>query len=432
VSPSPSPATKTFELSEKQRLANILLAGPATHILLRGGSRSGKTFVLFRAVVARAIKAPESTHVVLRLRFNHLKDSIIGQTMPAVFKACFPDLPYHINKTDWFVDLPNQARILFGGLDDKDRTEKILGQEHSTIYLNECSQISYGARNKAITRLAQNSGLKLKAYYDANPPTVAHWTYRMFEKKLEPISGAALENPDRYATMAINPIDNLKNLPEEYLAELKALPEKERRRFLEGKYLEQVDGALWTFDLIDRNRIAESQLPALRRIVISVDPSGCHGPEDFRSDEIGLVAVGEDGIGNGYVLDDRSGRYSPEGWGAEAVKMLDYWQADRIIGERNFGGAMVESTIRAARPNAPVKLVTASRGKVVRAEPVAALYELNRVKHFGVFPVLEDQLCEFSSAGFQGAKSPDHADALVWGLTELLLEENKTFAFGSV
>ena len=311
ASPSLSQATKSFELTDRQRLANIMLAGPARHILLRGGSRSGKTFVLFRAIVARAIKAPESTHAILRLRFNHLKDSIIGQTMPAVFKACFPDVPYHVNKTDWFAEIPNGSRILFGGLDDKDRSEKILGQEHSTIYLNECSQISYGSRNKAITRLAQKSGLKLKAYYDCNPPTVGHWTYRMFEKKLEPLSGKSLSSPDLYATMALNPGDNLGNLPQEYIQELEALPEAERRRFLLGMYLEQIEGALWTLQMIDSNRVAEEQLPPMRRIVISVDPSGCSGPDDWRSDEIGLVASGIDAMGNGYVLDDRSGRYSP-------------------------------------------------------------------------------------------------------------------------
>lgn len=379
----------------------------------------------------RAIRAAGSTHAVLRFKFNHLKTSIIFDTFPKVFSLCFPGLPVALNKTDWFFELPNKSRVYFGGLDDKDRTEKILGQEHSTIYLNECSQISYDARNKAVTRLAQNSGLPLRAYYDCNPPTVGHWTYRMFEKKLEPRSGEALADPGNYATMMLNPSDNLANLPSDFIAELEALPEKDRLRFLRGQYLSQVEGALWSMDLIDDARVRRDQIPDLRRIVIAIDPSGCHGPEDSRSDEIGLTATGTDGMGNGYVLDDRSGHYSPDGWAGEALRMFDYWQADRIVGERNYGGAMVEHTIRTARSNVPFTEVVASRGKMVRAEPVAALYEQGKVFHVGAFPDLEDQLCNFSRAGYQGAKSPDRADSVIWGLTDLLVQQAPRLAFAA-
>lgn len=418
MTPTSSP-TPPFALNPKQVEANRLLAGPAQHILIRGGSRSGKTFLLTRAVLLRALKAPGSTHAILRFRFNHLKASIIGDTLPKVVKLCFPGLRYDINKTDWFITLPNGSQVLFGGLDDKERTERILGQEHSTIYLNECSQLSYSARNMAITRLAQNSGLALKAYYDANPPTVGHWTYRLFEQGVEPTSGKALADPDLYASMRINPADNQRNLPPAYLKTLEALPAKERRRFLEGEYLSQVDNALWTLDAI--KRVSEPQLPTMQRVVIAVDPSGCSGPEDWRSDEIGIVAAGRGQDGLGYALQDATLREGPNGWAKEALRLFDRHKADCIVAERNFGGAMVESTIRAIRPTAPIKLVTASRGKVQRAEPVAALYEQGRVKHLDAMPDLEDQLLAFSSSGYQGAKSPDRADALIWALTELML-----------
>ena len=410
-----------FSLTSRQAEANRMLGSAARHILLRGGSRSGKTFLLCRAVAVRAIRAPGSTHAILRFRFNHLKASIIQDTMPKVFKLCFPGVSYDLNKTDWFMALPNGSRILFGGLDDKERTERILGQEHSTIYLEECSQISYEARNMAMTRLAQNSGLPLKAYYSANPPTVGHWTYRMFELGLEPKSGEKLANPHAYASMRMNPADNQANLPAEYLAELAALPAKERRRFLDGEYLSQVDGALWTLDRI--KRVTTAQCPEMTRVVIAVDPSGCSGPEDWRSDEIGIVAAGLGRDGQGYLLDDATIRDSPEKWARAAVALYNKHQADTIIGERNFGGAMVESTIRTAMRNAPIKIITASRGKHVRAEPVAALYEQGRVHHVGRFPDLEEQLLAFSGSGYQGAKSPDRADAAVYALTELMLGE---------
>lgn len=412
-----------FRLTEAQLAANHVLAGPARHIMLRGGSRSGKSFLLARAVIIRAVKAPGSSHAVLRFRFVHLKESLIADTMPKVLRLCFPGLSYELSRADWALGLPNGSRILFGGLDDQDRTEKILGQEHATLWLNECSQISYGARNKAVTRLAQNAGLALKAYYDCNPPSVAHWTYRLFEERVEPLSGATLVNPSLYATLAMNPADNAVNLPPGYLEELAALPERERLRFLEGRYAAALAGALWSPAIIERQRVAPADLPDLVRVVVAVDPSGCSGPEDLRSDEIGIIAAGRDGTGLLYVLEDASGRFSPEGWARAALGLYDRLGADRIVAERNFGGGMVEHTLRAVRPGAPVHMVRASRAKAQRAEPVAALYEQGRVRHAGRFPALEEQLMAFSTAGYQGPRSPDRADAAIWALTDLIETE---------
>jgi phage terminase large subunit-like protein len=428
--------TPTFKLTEKQEAANALLASSAKHILLRGGSRSGKTFLICRALVIRGMKASGSTHAILREHFNHLKHSVIYDTVPKVADLCFPGLKLSLDKTDWFHELPNGSRLIYGGLDDKERTDKILGQEHSSIFLNEASQISYASRNKAITRLAQNSGLTLKEYVDCNPPTVGHWTYRLWFKRVEPTSSAALEHPERYASIQMNPGDNLANLPPDYIDQLRSLPEKDRRRFLEGEFLSQVDGALWTLDLIDQNRERRPRdekehkalMDRMRRVVVALDPSGASGPEDERSDETGIVVAGLAGDGRGYILDDLTGRYSPEGWARVALTAYDKWQADLLVGEKNFGGAMVESTLRAVRKNAPIKLVNASRGKAVRAEPVAALYEQNKVVHVGAFPDLEEQMCNFSSAGYQGSRSPDRADALVWAMTELMLDREVPIA----
>ena len=410
-----------FELTRRQIEANRVLASPARHIFLRGGSRSGKTFLIMRAIAIRSFKA-KSTHAVLRFRFNHLKDSIINDTFPKMMELCYPHVPYNANKTDWYHEFENGSKILYGGLDEKERTEKILGQEHSSIFLNEVSQITYDSRNKAVTRLAQNSGLSLKAYYDANPPSAAHWTYRMFMKKSEPKSGLPFHNPDNYATMQMNPIHNLANLPPGYIDELQNLPERERKRFLAGEFLSELPGALWGFDVLERNRIAPDKVPHLTRIVIAVDPSGCYGEEDKRSDEVGIVACGLGIDKRGYILEDASGYYSPEGWASKVLELYDLYHADRIIAEKNFGGAMVEHTIRTARRNASIRVVTASRGKVQRAEPVSALYEKNNVKHVGYFPEMEDQMLSFTTHGYEGSGSPDRADAAVWGLSELMVK----------
>jgi predicted phage terminase large subunit-like protein len=156
--------------------------------------------------------------------------------------------------------------------------------------------------------------------------------------------------------------------------------------------------------------------PPLRRIVVAVDPAVSQNP---RSDESGIVVVGVDDDGHGYVLDDVSGRMSPAEWGRAAVDAYHRHHADCIVAEKNQGGDLVLANLRAADPNAAVRTVHAARGKLTRAEPVAALYEQGRVHHVGGLPELEDQLCTWSPQ--LSAESPDRLDALVWAITELML-----------
>ena len=176
----------------------------------------------------------------------------------------------------------------------------------------------------------------------------------------------------------------------------------------------EVPGALWNRDQIDNLRVKEA--PALKRVVVAVDPSG---GDKAKNDEVGLVVEGIDAQKHGYVLADHSGRYSPKQWGDLAVALYRKFSADRIIAEANFGGAMVESTIRVSDPNVPVKLVHASRGKHARAEPVAALYEQGRMHHVGTFIGLEDEMVTW--VPLESTDSPNRVDALVWGASELLI-----------
>lgn len=410
--------TTSFDLTAKQYEAQEILASPSKHIMLFGGSRSGKTFLLIRALVLRALKE-KSRHAALRFRFNHIKSSIVLDTFPKVMELCYDGFPYKVDKSDWYAKFPNGSEIWFGGLDEKERTEKILGQEYSTIFLNECSQIPYSARNMAVTRLAENSGLPLKMYYDCNPPPQSHWTYQTFIKSFDPDSRAQLINPDHYAAMLLNPDDNRDNLPADYIEELEALPERLRRRFLKGEFLPANENALWSPEVFDKHRVMDGKLPELQRIVIAVDPSGADEDENVNNDDIGVAVVGLGTDGCGYVLEDLTLKAGPATWGGVVGSAYDRHSADLVVGEDNFGGAMVKHTIQTARPNTPYKKVTASRGKVVRAEPISALYETGKVRHVGFFPELEDELCDFTTTGFAGTRSPNRADAVVWALTEL-------------
>lgn len=462
----------TFSLSPKQQEAVRLLGSPARHIMLRGGSRSGKTFLLIRAICIRAMKAANSRHAVFRFRFNHARTSIWNDTLPKVMELCFPDVPLDTNETDLIATFPNGSQIILGGLDDKVRVEKILGQEYATLYFNECSQIPWGSVETALSRLAQKTELALKVYYDCNPPSKAHWTYQVFKAKVKPGTKESLHNPDAYVEMQINPRDNVDNLAPEYLEMLAGMSSARRLRFEAGEWATDTPGALWALPMIDSARLANtgpavttilmgesvpgaSRSPIdiaqlkrwaqstleqvgedLTRIVVAVDPNVSN---DEGSDEIGIVVAGKGVSGQGYVLADLSMKGSPNEWASTAILAHDIFKADRIIGEANQGGNMVEHTIKMAATDLKnkgyrsndfvgVTLVHATRGKVTRAEPVAAIYEHGRVSHVGQFLTLEDQMCSFTSDFDRKTMgySPDRVDALVWALTHLFLEGNNT------
>jgi hypothetical protein len=423
--------TTSFELTPRQQEAQNLLGGEARHNLLVGGSRSGKTFLLCRAIAMRAMRAPGSRHLIARFRFNHVKASVWADTWPKMMKLCFPDMAGRLkyDKTDHRVILPTESEIWFGGLDDKERTEKILGQEYATIFLNEASQIGWSTIETVRTRLAQRvplkdgSGyLKLKMYYDANPPLATHWTHKLFVEHRDPVPPySPLKTPDQYVWHRINPFDNAQNLPAEYLDELGNLGARARLRFLEGQWGSANENALWTYEVIETHRTLD--FPDLQRVIVGVDPSGTQGEEDERSDHVGIVVVGLGIDGHAYVLEDLTVKAPPETWGKIAVTAYSRHMADCIVAETNYGGAMVGSVIRSAAAAEKLSVnyreVTASRGKVVRAEPISTLYEQGKVHHVGGHPELEDQLCAFTSAGYMGDRSPDRADACIWALTDL-------------
>lgn len=424
MGPNDPVAVPRHRLTPKQEEANRFLASAGRHKALYGGARSGKTFLFTRAVVARALRVGESRHAILRLRANAVRSAISLDTLPKVLKTCFPGVTMEEHRMDGFFELPNKSQIWAGGLDDKDRVEKILGQEYATIFLNECSQIPYSSVLVARTRLAQVIGdLTQRMYYDLNPIGKGHWSNTEFGLKKNPINRQLLRDPENFDRMQMNPEDNRENLSEEFLRSLDNMPEKQRRRFFLGEYIDEVDGALWTYDRFDAIRIELSELPPLKRIVVAVDPSGARGVEDTRSDEIGISVAGKGYDGRAYVLEDLTCRLGPAGWARRAVEAYHRWSADAIVAEMNFGKAMVEETIRSADATIPIRSVTASRGKAVRAEPVSNLYDekIDLVRHVGRFPDLEDQLCAFAVSGYTGERSPDRADALIWALSDLMI-----------
>ena len=210
--------------------------------------------------------------------------------------------------------------------------------------------------------------------------------------------------------------ENLTNLAPSFLSEILARYEGTRlgQQELHAELLDDVEGALWTRDMLENSRIVSP--PNMKRIVVAIDPAITARVD---SDETGIVVAGVGEDGHGYVLDDRTLRGSPNDWSRAAIAAYHQHKADRIVAEANQGGDMVGHTLRTVDRNVPVRLVHASRGKRTRAEPIAAMYEQCRIHHVGFHPHLEDQLCTWIPN--EGA-SPDRLDALVWALTDLMID----------
>lgn len=231
-----------------------------------------------------------------------------------------------------------------------------------------------------------------------------------------PLVALLLKDP-RVAKTHMRLSDNLANLHPAAVADLERRFAGTRlgRQELEGEFLEDVPGALWTRGMFEEHRVDVA--PELSRIVVAVDPAASADPETGSS-ETGIVVAGfSTHTGRYYVLADRTCMLSPHGWASEAIRAYKEFEADRVVAEKNQGGDMVSHTIRTVAPSAPIKLVHASRGKHTRAEPIAALYEQGKVSHVGVFPELEDQCVSWTP---EDPVSPDRMDALVWALTDLV------------
>jgi len=292
-----------------------------------------------------------------------------------------------------------------------ERPDALRGPQHDTAWCDELAKLTY------LEQAWDNLQLGLRL--GAAPQQVITTTPRALAalKSIIARSDTVLTRGTSY--------DNRANLAAAFFAEIIRRYEGTRfgRQEIDAELLEDVAGALWTRRMLDAARLAQNTAsPQMARVVVGVDPSGTRGGDD--RDSVGIIAAGRGIDGLGYVLADFTCSLSPAGWGRRIAEAASAHRADCVVAEANFGGAMVESVLAAASVGARVKMVTASRGKIVRAEPIAALYEQNRIKHAGAFAALEDQLVAFTTDGYVGGGSPDRADAMIWALTELMLQDN--------
>ncbi|MFC1929741.1 DNA-packaging protein [Chloroflexota bacterium] len=329
-----------------------------------------------------------------------VRDTMVEVGESAILNICPPWFRPEYEPSKRRLTFPNGVlAIIYSG----DEPDQLRGPQHSKAWVDELAKFKYPQETW--------NNLMFGLRMGENPQAVVTTTPRPI-----PII-KALVNDSRTAVTRGHTLENRDNLAPDFLNYILSRYEGTRlgRQELAGEILDDNPEALWQRDKIDELRVR--QHPDLTRVVVAIDPQATNNPE---SAETGIIVAGTAHISgqlHGYVLADLTIKGTPDKWATAGVTGYYNYKADRIVGEVNNGGDMVEHTVRTVDRNVAFKKVHASRGKAVRAEPISALYEQGRIHHVGFFPDLEDQLCEW----VPGDKSPDRLDALVWALTELML-----------
>lgn len=302
-----------------------------------------------------------------------------------------------------------------------DRPENWEGFGYDIIILNEAGIIlknDYLYTNAVLPMLMDSPGSKLFAIGTPKGKTVKeskeHRFFSLYKRAVDNDPSFDLFQFSSYDNPFLNDSD-VKELEEE----MRIMNPQMVQQEIYAQFVDGAAGELWDEVIIERQRI--KVCPELKRITVNIDPAISNNAD---SDETGITVTGRDANGNGYVLEDVSGKYSPDGWASLAVSTAEKWRADCIVAEKNQGGDMVESVLRSKGAKIRIKLVTATKGKFVRAEPIYSLYEQSKIFHVGYHPKLESQMCVFTS---DLKTSPDRVDSLVWGFTELMINAKEWF-----
>ena len=383
------------------------LLRPSRYKGVWGGRGSGKSHFFAEALVERCIMFPGTRAVCVREVQKSLKDSV---------KRLIEDKIDALGVGDRFTALnaeiktPGGGLIAFQGMQDH-TSETIKSLEgFGVAWVEEAQTLS--ARSLEMLRpTIRAPGSEL--WFSWNPRNAADPVDAFLRREKPPEDSIVVR-----ANYSDNPFLP-RELEQERLDDMAHRPDRYAHIWL-GEYEPIAIGAIWDRLTLHRNRRAE--MPEMRRILVAVDPAVSSDPG---SDEHGIIVVGIGVDGRGYVLADYSLRGTPAQWARRALAALDEFEADAIVIERNQGGDMCRHTLQTQRANVRIIEVVATRGKHVRAEPIAALYAMDRVSHVGTFAKLEDQMCQMTAGGFDGAGSPDRVDALVWGLSELFPAINR-------
>ena len=440
MSNAPIRTESGIKLTASQKQAALLASNSANrYILYRGGSRSGKSYLISYLTLMRAISTPGSRTGIFRKTAASCRQTLFDLTFRNVMEDIWPGILKRclISEAEATITLPNGsdpknpwdggAIFLFLGLDDG-RRDKILGNEFSTIWINECTEVDYEHVEFLKTRLSQKLyqnrndelgnpyPLKPKFFFDCNPHLKTSWEYKAFIKHINPTDNAQMNKPWQWVEAKLDPEGNIENIDPDYIEDtLGGMSARMKRRFLAGEWSDVNENALFKQADIDKAR-KDITIEDCRRTVIAVDPAVTnHAKSDMTG--ISVCTIGADG--DFYVLADATCKASAEEWASKVAQLYRHYRADCIVVENNQGGDLVVANLRAnGHKNLPIKQVRAFKGKELRAEPVSSLYANGRVHHPTCsLDDLEEQMGQFGSEHFKG--SPDRVDALVYALIEL-------------
>lgn len=369
-----------------------------------GGRGSGKSHFFAEEIVDAAVRRPGLRVVCVREVQKSLKESAKRLIEDKITNHGAWPLFGGKPRNDHLIT-PGGGVILFQGMQDH-TADSIKSLEGFDIAWVEEAQTLSDLSLEFLRPTIRKPGSEL--WFSWNPRSSTDAVDQFF-RGLEPPSNAVIAKVN-YSDNPFFPPE----LEDERLHDLKAKRDRYAHIWL-GEYEPMAIGAIWDRQTIHANR--RRDVPELTRIVVAVDPAIS---AEIGSDENGIVACGLGEDNRGYVLDDASIKGTPRQWAERAIATYDRWEANAIIVERNQGGDMVKHTLCSVRPDLPIVEVVATRGKHVRAEPVAALYSMGRISHVGTFARLEDQMCQMTAAGYEGNGSPDRCDALVWAFTNLI------------
>ncbi len=401
------PTTLTIRLPEPHARQREFIDSPAPRKIIRAGRRGGKT-------VGIAILAVEQFLAGRRVLYATPTADQIGQFWSTVGNALAEPIQAGVfvkNETRHTIELPGTKQRIRAKT--AWNADTLRGDYADLLILDEWQLMNEDAWELVgAPMLLDNNG---DAVFIFTPPSARTASVSKARDKLHAnrlFERARQDTTGRWAAFHFTSHDN-PHISEEALAELAQdmTPLAYRQEIL-AESVTEVPGALWTRDVIEAGRV--QQAPGLERIVVAVDPAAS---SKKNSNMTGIVVCGRDENGHGYVLADHTLRAEPDGWARQAISACYRWEADCIVAEDNQGGEMVSYTLRTIDANVPVKLIHASRGKYLRADPISAMYSQGRVHHVGHFPDLEDQMCSW----LPGDESPDRLDAMVHGMTELLL-----------
>lgn len=399
----------SFWARPNQRMPECLLSPSSKNIwLVLAGRGFGKTLVGAEAVIEETQSGRSGRLGLVGETAADVRDVIVKGESGILAKSPPWFKPVYTPSTRTLT-WPNGAIATTYNATEPDQ---LRGPQHDFIWGDELAKWRYAQDTFDMSMMGLRLGRSPRAMFTTTPRPIK-------------IVRTLLSDPAVHVTRG-RTMDNRENLPRMFISNILRRYAGTRlgRQELEAEILDDFPGALWTRAILEAAYLSPTEFRRedYSRIVVGVDPATTSGED---ADETGIVAVGRRASdGHGVVLVDASCRESPLRWAGAAVDLYRSLQADRIIGETNQGGEMVETTLRMIDPNIPYRAVHATKGKYTRAEPVSALYEQGRMHHMGAFPDLEDQMCQFTR-DFDKAKmgfSPDHVDALVWAVTELEIE----------